>query len=85
MNNVSNEIIKKDALFILKNKKIIGIMCLVPVVLTIIMPTVFVVSIKNISVNLDMFSKILNIEMDSLTSVEQRKIVIDSLDRKSVV
>lgn len=77
MNNVSNEIIKKDALFILKNKKIIGIMCLVPVVLTIIMPTVFVVSIKNISVNLDMFSKILNIEMDSLTSVEQRKIVVD--------
>ncbi|RBP35937.1 ABC transporter permease subunit [Garciella nitratireducens] len=81
MNKLANEIIIKDIHTIMKNKKIIGIMCLVPFILTIIMPTIFIVSVKNsnieISAFLKIFEKALNMSMGRFSLIEQKKIIID--------
>lgn len=81
MNKLANEIIIKDIHTIMKNKKIIGIMCLVPFVLTIIMPTILIVSVKNsnieISAFLKVFEKALNMSLERFSLIEQKKIIID--------
>lgn len=81
MNKLANEIIIKDIHTIVKNKKIIGLMCLVPFVLTIIMPMIFIVSVKNANIEispfLKIFEKTLNMNMGRFTLIEQKEIIID--------
>ncbi|MDR1774152.1 MAG: hypothetical protein LBR30_04715 [Clostridioides sp.] len=81
MNKLANEIIIKDIHTIMKNKKIIGLMCLVPLVLTIIMPTIFIIAVKNsnieVSVFFKIFEKTLKISMDKLSLIEQKKFIVD--------
>ncbi|MGP1440707.1 MAG: hypothetical protein ACTTJ3_08220 [Treponema sp.] len=81
MNKLANEIIIKDIHTIMKNKKIIGIMCLVPLVLTIIMPTLFIISVKNsnieVSAFLKIFEKILKMSIGKFSLIEQKTIIID--------
>lgn len=81
MNKLANEIIKKDIRSIMKNKKIISIMCLVPFVLTIIMPTIFIISVKNshieISTFVKIFEKALNMSFDKISLIKQKRIIVD--------
>lgn len=81
MNKLANEIIIKDIRSIMKNKKIISIMCLVPFVLTIIMPTIFIISVKNshieISTFVKIFEKALNMSFDKISLIKQKRIIVD--------
>lgn len=56
-------------------------MCLVPLVLTIVMPVIFIISIKETNIDMDIFlrifEKVLNIRINNFTLIEQKKIIVD--------
>ncbi|SCZ78898.1 ABC transporter permease subunit [Pseudobutyrivibrio xylanivorans] len=71
-------IIIKDLKYILRSKQLIALMLLVPLVLTVIMPSIFVIAISNLQVNMDDFKAIIEkvVGKENVELAYQKQLII---------
>lgn len=71
-------IIIKDLKYILRSKQLIALMLLVPLVLTVIMPSIFVIAISNLQVNMEDFKAIIEkvVGKENVELAYQKQLII---------
>ncbi|MBE5064023.1 hypothetical protein INF30_12235 [Lachnospiraceae bacterium DSM 108991] len=80
MSNLANEIVKKDIFSVLGNKRLICLISLVPVILTLVMPSILIIYVAKSNIELDRFYSVLKQpiidSMENFTKYEQKELII---------